>query len=160
MSQGVSQSLHYLDDFLTMSPKESRECINNLATISSRAPHWVSLLSCPRLEVRLHLLPFLDILLHTDSMEIRLPPKKLQQLLFLFHKWHHWKHCTKRNLLSLIGKLVHACIVVVAGRIFFCHMINTAHSVCHLRYQIRLNNEFRSDLSGGSFFWRSGMAEA
>ena len=50
-------------------------------------------------------------------------------------------------MLSLIGKLVHATKVVVAGRTFLHRMIDTAMSVKHLDHHIKLRAEFQSDLA-------------
>ena len=41
---------------------------------------------------------------------------------------------------------MHACKVVLVGKIFLRRMIDIAHSVRHQHYQIGLNIEFRSDL--------------
>ena len=87
-------------------------------------------------------------------MEIRLPPNKLQQILLLLHQWRQHKHCSKRELLSLIGKLVHACKVVRVSRIFLRQMIDTAHSVRHLHYQIRLNRPGVVSVIFGTMEWQ------
>ena len=129
-----------------MGPKESNECKSNLTTISTLCSTLGIPLKWTKVEGPATSLVFLGIVLDTNTMEIRLPPDKLQQILLLLHQWRQRKHCSKRELLSLIGKLVHACKVVRVGRIFLRRMIDTAHSVRHLHYQIRLNVEFRSDL--------------
>ena len=57
----------------------------------------------------------------------------------------------ERELLSLIGRLSHACKVVVAGRIFLRRMIETAKTARRLNHWVHLNAEFRSDLE----WWRT-----
>ena len=54
--------------------------------------------------------------------------------------------CTKRQLLSLIGKLSFACKVIPAGRIFHCRLIDTSCSVSHLHHHIRLTKEAHLDI--------------
>jgi len=45
-------------------------------------------------------------------MEIRLPEDKAQELTAALEQWVGRQKCRKRELLSLIGKLAHACKVV------------------------------------------------
>ena len=65
----------------------------------------------------------------------------------------------KRELLSLIGQLQHACRVVRAGRTFLRRMIDLSSSVNHwvrnstqLDHWVRLNRGFRSDLRWWDLF--------
>ena len=64
-------------------------------------------------------------------------------MLTAIHSFHTFKECTKRQLLSLIGKLSFACKVVPAGRIF---LIDLSCSVTRLHYHIRITNDARLDL--------------
>ena len=49
-------------------------------------------------------LVFLAILIDTITMTVSLPSEKLEELLQLLEFWKGHKKCTKRELLSLIGK--------------------------------------------------------
>ena len=97
-------------------------------------------------------LVFLGILIDTVKMEIRLPADKLARLQLLINQWGAKTVCIKRDLLSLLGHLQHACKVVPAGRSFLRRMINTSTYVKELYHHIRLNREFRSDLRWWSLF--------
>ncbi len=57
---------------------------------------------------------------------MRLPEEKMRALKALLGRWGNKKACRKRELLSLIGKLSHACKIVKPGRIFLCRMITTS----------------------------------
>ena len=61
---------------------------------------------------------FVGIELDSIALEIRLPLDKLQRLKEVLGSWRERKNCKKRDLLSLIGLLSHACKVVRAGRSF------------------------------------------
>ena len=61
--------------------------------------------------------------------------------------WQQKRACKKRDLLSLIGKLAHACKVVPPGRTFLRRMIDTSTKDRDPNHWIRLNKEFRSDLA-------------
>ena len=85
------------------------------------------------------ILTILGIELDTNLMH---PEEKLEALLEELSQFsrldaaHHT--CTKRQLLSLIGKLAFACKVIPAGRIFLRRLIDTAYSVDGLEMHIPL----------------------
>ena len=56
------------------------------------------------------------------------------------------KKCTKRQLLSLIGKLSFACKVVPAGRIFLRRLLNLSMTAKHLHHHIRISHEAQLDI--------------
>lgn len=95
-------------------------------------------------------LTFLGIELDTMAMTISLPEDKLQRLQFMLLAWQDRKACTKRGLLSLVGMLQHATMVVRLGRAFLRRMIELAKATKEY-HQARLNREFRSDLQ----WWRT-----
>ena len=55
---------------------------------------------------------FLGLELNTEKLEMRLPQDKLHDLLEALSSWRGRKACKKRELLSLIGSLSHACKAV------------------------------------------------
>ena len=68
-------------------------------------------------------LPFLGILLDSEKGEARLPEDKLAALKQELDEFHSLaithKQCSKRQFLSLIGKLAFACKVIPAGPEYF-----------------------------------------
>ena len=84
--------------------------------------------------------------LDTQKLEVRLPNEKLEQLKLTIAQWLHRKSASKRELLSLIGQLIHATKVVIPGRVFLRHMITLSTVRPNLDDRVRLNVEFRSDL--------------
>ena len=65
-------------------------------------------------------LVFLGILVDTCTitMAVSLPSEKLEELIPLLEFWTGRKKCTKRERLSLIGKLSFAAKVIPSGRTF------------------------------------------
>ena len=123
---------HYLDDFFFAGPPNSDSCSKALSD---------RLLLCQAVQAPVKpekvlgpstILPILGILLDTVAGEARLPDNKLtalKQELQYFHNLATTNHmCTKRQLLSLIGKLAFACKVIPVGRIFLWRLLDTAHS--------------------------------
>jgi len=83
-----------------------------------------------------------------DSNEgiIRLPEDKLRDLQALLRAWHKKEGCRKRELLSLLGLLNHACKAVRAGRSFLRRLIDESTKAKKLEHFVHLNEEARSDI--------------
>ena len=156
---GVVHAMHYLDDLLLLlllllllGPPNSAECghaLQNSLRLCNRlgfpiAPH--------KLEGPAPQLSFLGILIDTDRDTLSLPADKLSRLRAVIIEWCVRKFCRKRELLSLIGQLQHACRVVRAGRTFLRRMIDLSSSIRELDHWVRLNREFRSDLRWWDLF--------
>ena len=61
-------------------------------------------------------------------------------------KWLTRQSCTKRQLLSLIGKLVFVSQVVKSGRTFVQRMIQLSKKACFLHSHVKLSREFKLDV--------------
>ena len=117
-SHGIVHAWHYLDDFLILSPPQSSQCRQHFET---------SLALCKQLGVPIvphkqkslsPVLSFLGLQIDSVSGTLSLSPDKLARLKGLIKGWRNKKWCRKRELLSLISQLQHACRVVRAGRTF------------------------------------------
>ena len=87
-----------------------------------------------------------DIEIDSDNMVITLPAEKLSELSALLNVWHDRKNYTKRELLSLIGKLFFVSKVVQPGRIFLCRLINLSTTVRELHHHISVTRESCRDI--------------
>ena len=150
--RGIESVLHYLDDFLILGPPESVRCQQALDLAMSTCEEVGFPLALEKVEGPDTVLPFLGIELDTKALQLRLPAVKLHQLRALITTWEGKRSCTKRELLSLIGHLQHACKVVKPGRTFLRRMIDLAYTASQLHHHIRLNLGFRSDLHWWSLF--------
>ena len=145
-SQGVNPCIHYLDDFMVFGPPDSNRC------------KWAlerALLSCRDLGVPIArgktegpstALTFLGIHIDTQDEKLSLPQEKLMRLKREIRSWRDKRSTTKRELLSLIGQLQHACCIVRPGRSFLQRMISLSTVAKELHHRIRLNRGFQSDL--------------
>ena len=151
-SNGTRDQLHYLDDFLFIGAPDTGECKQAL----ERALTTCDTLGIPvakhKVEGPSTCLSFLGIELDTQALQLRLPPEKLSRLQSLIKTWQGKKACLKRDLLSLIGQLQHACRVVKPGRTFLRRMIFLSTTVKELHHHIRLNKSFQSDLEWWAIF--------
>ena len=151
----VTPLLHCLDDFLTLGPPQSEVCHHNLATLKLLCHNLGVPLALEKVEGPTTCLPFLGIIIDTNRMEARLPDDKLARIQGLLGTWLDRKKATKREILSLVGLLLHAAKIVRCGRSFVSRMYTTAAKLQELEYFTRLNKDFRSDLS----WWYTFLAE-
>ena len=100
-------------------------------------------------------LTYLGIEIGSDDMVIRLPEEKLLELHSLLEAWSSRCKCTKRELLSLIGKLSFAAKVVKPDRLFVRRLIDLSKTVKRLNYHIAVNSESREDILWWHRFIRS-----
>lgn len=152
LQRGVSISLHYLDDFLTLGAPGTRECQRNLRILQEVCALLGFPLAAEKIEGPTTALVFLGIILDSTQMEMRLPETKLQRVKEMVAVWQTKKKATKRQVLSLVGLLAHAAKVVTPGRTFIRRMINLAHTVRELHHWVYLNGEFKSDLQWWHLF--------
>ena len=93
---------------------------------------------------------FFGITIDTTLQQLRLPPDKLQEMTLLIKSWLGKHKTTKRDLLSLIGKLSFAAKVVPSGRLFLRQLIELSTTVSKLHHHIHLNVEAREISYGGT----------
>ena len=75
---------------------------------------------------------YLGVELDTEALEVRLPQENLLRLWTSLASCRGRKACKKRELLSLIGSLSHACKAVWAGRLFLRRLIDLSMTIKHL----------------------------
>ena len=135
--------IHYLDDFLIAGPPQYNTCMDTLTGVESL---------CDTLGVKTKLekrtpptttITFLGIQLDTVARVASLPQEKLASIVTTFRDL---SKCTKRSLLSLIGKLVFAVKVIPAGRIFVRRLLDGSTKVTSLHHHIRLSAAMQADI--------------
>ena len=144
-NHSIQDLLHYLDDYITAGPADSRQCEINLNK---------AIAVCSRLGLPLHpgkcigpasCLVVLGIEVDSLQQIARLPADKLQSLVQLLKWWAGCRWCNKKQLESLIGHLHHASMVVWPGRTFVRRMIDLLCCFRRNDHPIRLNKEFQLD---------------
>ena len=140
------EGLHYLDDFLLVGPAGQDHCQNSVQAMLSLCSNLGVPVAMDKLEGPASTLTFLGITLDTVNQELRLPPEKLKEISQAVTNWLGRRTATKRELLSLIGRLAFAARVVPAGRLFCRRLIQLSTSVDKLHHHVYLNAETREDL--------------
>ncbi len=144
--RGVTNPLHYLDDFLFVSRPVVQEAQGNLALALSVCKELGAPVAPDKVAGPAVCIIFLGIEIDSARQELRLPADKLARLQQLIGIWQSRRSCVKTDLLSLIGHLQHAATVVRPGRTFVRRMIDLAACFRWIDHPIRLNPPFRSDL--------------
>ena len=153
--QGVESIFHYLDNFITVGKPGSPECEINMKIMEQMCKDTGTPVEEDKCEGQATTIRFLGIELDTVAMEMRLPEDKLQQLRKQVHDWRGKKAVSKRELLSLIGSLQHACKAVRPGRSFMRRLIDLSKRATRLDHHLRLNLSARSDIQ----WWHRFAAE-
>lgn len=152
---GVSDLVHYLDDFITAGPPKSESCAHNFN---------MAMECCAQLGLPLHpnkcqgpatTLVVLGIELDSVNQIARLPQEKMSNLRSLLNSWLKRRWCRRNELESIIGHFQHAAKVVWPGRTFIRRMINLLSCFRNRDHPIRLNSEFHLDLEWWNHFLES-----
>ena len=144
--KGAHDIEHYLDDYFTCGPAKTNICQENID---------IMLKSCNETGFEVNLskfveptteLEYLGIVIDSINMQLKISAHRLHEIMIELHSWYSGKSCSKRQLLSIIGKLGFICRVVRSGRTFTRRMIELTKSVKHLHHKIKLNKSFREDV--------------
>ena len=142
-----AQLLHYLDDFLLVGLSGQDTCQEAMLRMLMVCDLLGIPVSSENLVGPTTTQTFLGIVLDTSAQQLGLPPDKLEELTGLTRSWLSRHKATKRELLSLIGKLSFAAKVVPAGRLFLRHLMDLSPPVRKLHHHVGLNAEARADIT-------------
>ena len=141
--------IHYLDDFFTAG-STATACAENLEQTIRVCNDLGAPVKPEKVDGPVKDITFLGIHINSNNMTVSLPPEKKEELRRNIKDFVNKKKATKRELLSLIGKLSFACKVLPAGRIFLRRMIDLSTTVKELHHHIYLSQDFAKDLQ----WWR------
>ena len=139
-----SHVVQYLDDFWAAGVGD--DCLTIFNTFVDVCKELNVPLAPKKLEGPTRIITFLGISLDAANQTMSLPPDKFEEIREELDQWGSRSKCTKRELLSLIGKLSFASKCIPAGRIFFRRLIDLSTTVRKLHHRIRLNEIARADI--------------
>ena len=148
-------SLIIIDDFHTLGPPNSPLCQNNVNTCVQLLSEWGIPLHPDKLEGPSTCLMVLGIELDSMRLQARLPQDKFDRIAALLESWSLKQHCPRKELESVISHLQHGCKVIPQGLTFLRRMINLRSAFRQDYHPIRLNQDFRLDLSWWYEFFHS-----
>ena len=143
---GVSKVSHYLDDYFTCGHPNSMECEANLAIMSYTCNLLGFGIQPSKIVYATTELEYIGITIDSVAMELRISDSRLREINQDLLQWIEKMSCTKRELLSLIGKLNFICRVVKSGRTFLRRLIDESKRAKYLHYRISLSPAARKDI--------------
>ncbi len=143
----------YLDDFLIVAPS-AEECAEHVRVTVSLLSWLGFYLAWEKIVGPAQRLVFLGVLIDTRAMLLELPAPKLAELSKLLDQVAAQRRISKRQLLTLIGKLSWAARVVRGGRTFVRRLIDTSLRLRRPGHRIRTRGSFMLDIS----FWRDFLS--
>ena len=150
--EGITNCVHYLDDFLFWGPAESDQCGLALEKATSLCDRLGLPVAAHKTVGPATVLTFLGIEVDSVSQELRLPEEKLSRLRALLSQWSTKRHASKHDLQVLLGHLSHAATVVRPGRVFLRQLIDTTKLPRLPSHKVRLNAGCRADISWWATF--------
>lgn len=140
--QGISQHLHYFDDFLFLTTPHSQQGHYFLSVARQTLSQLGIPVAINKTERPCTALTFLGIFINCHNFEL-----KLSQVQDMVCAWIHKRSCTTKELESLVGHLSHAATFIPQGYTFLCLLFSLL-SLDRLQHQrIHLNAGTRADLT-------------
>jgi len=150
--QGITDLLHYLDDFLFLGAPDSPACGSHLAQALSLCEALGFPVALEKIGGPSTTITFLGIEIDSALQVLRLPPTKLNRLKALLASWLNKRAATKQELQSIIGHLNHAATVVRPGRAFTRGLIEASKLPKLPSQWVRLDAVCRADIAWWQVF--------
>jgi hypothetical protein len=144
--RGVTYTDHYLDDFVTTGPPNSPECNTNLDTMLQVCSDTKFPVNPAKVVRAATTMEFLGIVVDTDLLELRISEDRLRDITAEIQSAHTNRRLTKRQLLSVLGKLVFISRVVHQGRTFLRRLFTVSTRVKQLSHHVTIDDDAAQDL--------------
>ena len=147
MQNGAStDTTHYMDDSISVvgSKISGHKNLQIIVRTSGEAGFDVQHL---KTEGPSRVMEYTGIVVDTILKQLRISQERLADIKAELSTWRDRKTCSKRDLLSIIGKLVFCAKVVRDGRKFIGRLISASCRAKHLHHRVKLNKETRADMS-------------
>ena len=103
--KGVTVAEHYLHDYFTCGSANSDQCKTDLSIMIEACNETGFNINFNKLVKPTTQLEFLGILIDSERMQLRIIDARLYDIYSELLNWHQKTKCTKRQLVSIIGKL-------------------------------------------------------
>ena len=141
----LDTTISYLDDTICVASSES-ECKQSIDTFIKTAQKCGFKIQESKTEGPARKLEFLGILIDTETRTLAISEKRLAEIRLELKDWLGKSTCSKRQLLSLLGKLAFCSKVVNHGSMFTRRLIEKSKTVKNLHQKVRLNSECKKDI--------------
>lgn len=138
--------IHYLDDFwaCALTYEDAMLTLNVIIDTCKQAGFEIqdSKTCFPS-----HLLEFLGIIINSVNRTLSISEERVQDILSELKHWSYKRTVTKRELLSLIGKLMFCSKVVQYGKLFVRRLIHLSKKAKKLHHKIRITPQAHADIA-------------
>ena len=143
----ILNATNYLDDYFLAAPGASQQFQEQLKLATSVFATLGIPLAPEKVIGLLNVITYLGIEIDSSKIELRLPERKIEEMSGILAQLKGRKKCTKRELLSLIGKLSFASKIIPSGRTFIRRLIDLSTTVRRLSHRVSLNHDAREDIN-------------
>ena len=145
--------IRYVDDFLVIAP--TAELCQEYLDIMLQTCHDSGFAVQPsKVTSPSTVTEFLGIVIDTELQQLRISAARLRDLSAELDDWLGRSKATKRQILSIVGKLSFAAKVVRSGRAFISRLLSASKHAKALHHHVKLNREARLDL----LWWKRCIA--
>ena len=142
-NRGASIVRHYMDDYFTCGDYD--DCLKNRDILVESAELLGFEMNPKKVEGPTQKMEFLGLEIDVLNMCTRISEERLAKTLDELKLWVNKSKCTKRQLLSIIGKLNFISRVVRPGRTFLRSFIRDSCKVSHLGHTVKLSSQSKLD---------------
>ena len=143
---GVPRTIvRYVDDFIVVAPTKI-ECQTRLDSVIKLCQEAGFSIQASKITAPSTTTEFLGIVIDSEREELRISQERLRELTTEVDTWLTRDKATKRQLLSLIGKLSFAAKVVRTGRAFISRLLVATKHARALHHHVKLSKEAKADL--------------
>ena len=142
----MQDTCHYLDDFLIISSTKE-QCQDGLDTVIHCATQCGFKIKETKTVGPTQKIEFLGITIDTLNRSLYMSKERMHDVKEELQGWYGKKYCSKRDLLSLIGRLQYCSQVVQYGSMFIRRLIKLSTTVKSLHNRVYLNEQCRKDIN-------------
>ena len=137
--------IRYVDDFLVVAP--TAELCQSYLDIMLKTCHDSGFAVQPaKVTSPATVTEFLGIVIDSERQQLRISEKRLRELSIEVNAWLDRSKATKRQILSLVGKLSFAAKVIRSGRAFISRLLAASKHVKALHHHVKLGRDAKLDL--------------
>ena len=146
VKNGAAQStLYYLDDIITITNSQP-SCQSSLNTILDTCSNAGFKISTKKTVGPARVITFLGIQIDTEKKVLSMSQEKLNEIRTELLAWRDKNYCSKRDILSILGKMNFCSQMILNGKKFMRRLIDLSTTGKNLNSKISLTKQAKSDI--------------
>ncbi len=140
-----STTTHYIDDLLTLATSIG-ECQYSLEVIMETCRLAGFTIQDEKTVYPIQVIEFLGIIIDSINQQLRISQSRLKDITDELKDWLKKDTATKREVLSIVGKLIFCSHVVKDGGIFVRRLIQLSKRPKRLFHKVKISNQAKEDI--------------